>query len=268
MATQSDKTIIQGANFRILPYPQPDGNNSDVRIGRYGDQYTVGIVRKQHGLADEGTYWVANGGTTAITGQTTVAYDATKPSLLLTNGDTYSNTTNKRVYIDYIALTAGATAYSNATSNTGMFFSYGLDAGNRYSSGGTALTVVNPNMDLSQKSAVSLVYAGAIVTTTASGSFRTITSQRVLRLPVSATVLSTAIADRFFFNFGGVETTGTDTTGDTTSATLEAKWVQRYFQLPPTVIGPQQSFLFNINCIAGGAVTAGNFNYEIGFWER
>ena len=255
---------------RGLPQPTPDGSPQTqiIRGMRYNELATIGLMRKQHALADEGSFFVANGGDTAITGQTTQALDATKPSLLIQNTAPQSGGMGKRIYIDYISLLGGGTAYSNLTSNTGMYFYLGIDTILRYSSAGTALTVANVNGDVPNASSVAQVWAGAIVTLTAGSAFRTIGGRRLMRLPVSSTVLSTANADRWYFNFGGVETGAFETSTDTTSATLESKWVSRYINCPPIIIGPQQSFLFNINCITGGTVTAGNLFYEIGWSER
>lgn len=262
----SPQALLRGLVSRALPSANPDSPNIDAasRFGRYGENAVLSYIRKNHLLADEGTYFVANNLQTAITGQTTTAYDATKPSLLIVNTDSVSNSSAKRIYLDYIHLLNGGTAYSNATSNTSIVWSVALDTSNRYSSGGTQLTVNNPNNDLAQGS-VSLAYAGALVTTAAQ-SLRTIVGQRLMRAPISTTALTTANLDEFHFNFGGVEAQSASALQ--ASATLEANMVNKTFAGPPVVIGPNQSLLFNINCIAGGAVTAGNFVYEVGYWIR
>ena len=260
------QALIRGLVGRLLPTANPDSPNVDVsqRFGRYGESAVLSYINKSHLLADEGSYFVANNAQTAITGQTTAAFDATKPSLLIVNTDSVSNPLGKRIYLDYIHLLNGGTAYSNDTSNTGIFWSLQLDTVNRYSSGGTALTINNPNNDLAQGS-VALAYAGALVTNTAQA-LRTIVGQRLMRAPVSATALTLANLDEFHFTFGGIE--AQSAAAIQTSATLEATMVNKSFTGPPIIIGPNQSLLFNINCIAGGAVTAGNFIYEVGFWAR
>lgn len=261
------QALMRAIISRVLPQANPDSANVDdsLRGARYGELYTFPISRKQHNLADEGSYFTANNLQTAITGQSSTAYDATKPSLLLVNTDSLANQAAKRIYLDYIMLLNGGTAYSNATSNTGIMWGASMDQGNRYSSGGTQLTTNNPNNDVAKASSVALAYAGAIVTTTAQ-SLRTIVGQRLMRAPVSATALTLANLDQFFFNFGGVE--GHPANVPQASATLEATVVSKSFNGPPLIIGPNQSLLFNINCIAGGAVTPGNLIYEVGWWER
>jgi hypothetical protein len=264
----SPQALIRGVVSRIIPPAAFDNPNVDVPqvFGRYGEARIASYIRKAHLLADEGSYYVAANGQTAITGQTTTAFTATSPSLLISNTDSATNPLAKRIYLDYIHLLNGGTAYSNATSNTGIFWHLLLDTGNRYTSGGTALTIASPNMDLSQKSSVALVNAGAITASAATNAVRTIVGQRFMRAPVSGTALTLANLDEFHFNFGGVESH----VGNflQASATLEANMVNKAFAGPAVIIGPGQSLLFYINCIAGGAVTAGNLIYEVGWWER
>src|SRR4051812_26565418 len=195
---------LKGLASRGLPQPVPDTQEQEMRFDRYGGISTAPVVRKHHTLADEGSYFVANNLQTAITGQTSTSYDATKPSALLINTDSGSNPSAKRIYLDYIMLLNGGTAYSNASSNTAIFWGLAMDSGNRYSSGGTQLTVNNPNNDVAQAASIAKAYAGALVTTSAIA-LRTILGQRLMRAPVSATALTLANLDQFFFNFGGVE---------------------------------------------------------------
>jgi len=257
------KTLVS----RILPAAQIDGPESErsLRGGRYGEAFVASIVRKSHVLADEGSYYTANNLQTAITGQAVSAYDATKPSIVIFNSDSPSNPTAKRIYLDYIALVAGGTAYSNATSNTVSLCSIATDNVNRYSSGGTALTVQNVNQDAPTRPSVGLAYAGAITTTTANA-LRTLSGQRLFRLPVSATALSLANVDRWNINFGGVEQVIDLQTQ--ISATLEATAVARSISFPPVVIGPGQSFLFNIATICNSSPVGGTLHYDLGWWER
>ena len=261
---------FRGLVSRLLPQPTNDGNNNPqpIRFGRYNEVYSVPLMRKQHALADEGSYFTANNKDSEITGQAVTSMDLTKPTILIQNVDSPGNSAAKRIYLDYITILNGSTAYSNATSNTGMFFYLNIDTILRYSSAGTALTVQNVNGDVPNRASIAQAYAGAIVTTTASPALRNITGRRFMRLPVSGTVMSIANADRWYFNFGGVEIGGAETTTDTTSATVENKWVSRSIPCPPIVIGPQQSFLFNINTIVNSASVGGTFFVDIGWIER
>lgn len=242
-----------------------DGLFGPARASRYGEQTVVPMVRKQHALADEGSYFTANNGQTAITGQALAAVDLTKPSLVIDNTDSPTNPAAKRIYIDYLTMLAGATAYSNSTSNTITFAHIALDTINRYSSGGTELAINNPNGDYPQKASVARVYAGALTLATAKA-LRHLSGYRLMRLPVSATAMSLANVDRWFCNFGGVENAGDQHVQ--ASATLEATAVARNIGFPPVVIGPGQSFLFYITNISNSGATGGTLHYDCGWWER
>jgi len=263
----SPGNIIKLITGRQLPAPTIDGQESETKArgGRYGELYNQPLVRKTHNLADEGSYFTMNNAQTAITGQAISALDLTKPSIVIFNSDSVGNPLAKRIYLDYIALSAGATAYSNGVSNTITYAHIATDNVNRYSSSGTALTVNNPNQDGPIRASVALGYAGAIVTTTASA-LRHLSGYRIFRLPVSATALSLANVDRWMCNFGGVEPVVDQQTQ--LSATLEATAVARNLCFAPVIIGPGQSFLFYITSIANSAPVGGTLNYEIGYWER
>jgi hypothetical protein len=263
----SPQTLWKTLVARSLPMVTQDGPESErtARGGRYGEVYTQPLVRKLHNLADEGSYFTANNAQTAITGQALNAFDATKPSIVIYNSDSAANPLAKRIYIDYIQLVAGGTAYSNGVSNTATYCHIATDNVNRYSSGGTALTVQNVNQDGAIRTTVASAYAGAITTTTASA-LRTLSGYRLFRLPVSATALSLANVDRWNINFGGVENIVDLQTQ--ISATLEATAVARSIAFSPVVIGPGQSFLFYITPIANSAPVGGTLHYDIGWWER
>ncbi len=263
----SPQALFKGIVSRILPSANADLPNVDVptRFSRYGENYTIGMVRKQHALADEGCYFTANNAQTAITGQAIFALDLTKPSIVLFNADTVGGAQSKRIYLDYISLVQGATAYSNATSNTMTYCHIATDSINRYSSAGTQLTVRNVNQDSPISSTVGLAYAGAIVTTTASA-LRHLSGYRIWRFPVSGTAQSLANVDRWMINFGGVENVADPQL--LASATVEATAVSRAINFPPVVIGPGQSFLFYITPIANSAAVGGTLHYELGWWER
>src|SRR5438445_338064 len=62
----SIERIIKAVISRALPQAGLDTTEQPLRIGRYQDLYTVGAVRKQHVLADEGSYFVANNGGTGV----------------------------------------------------------------------------------------------------------------------------------------------------------------------------------------------------------
>lgn len=259
-------TLLKINTERMLPIPSPETVEQTVRGGRYGELYTIGALRKQHALADEGSYFVTHNNQSALTGPVGTAFSATAAMLLIFNGDTAGSVTAKRIYLDYLALLAGATAMSNGTSNTGTFWAMVIDSGNRYASGGTNLTpnIVNANRDVSVSSVAS-VYFGAVTATVANAA-RAIVGQRLFREPVSATVLSLANMDDWLFNFGGVEAGPAQASGS--SGVLQANIVHKSFPCPPIVIGPQQSLLIHMWLGVNSAPVAGTFLPELGWFER
>jgi len=259
-------TLVKGGTERMLPIPSPETVEQALRLSRYGELHTIGALRKQHALADEGSYFTTHNNQTAITGPAGSAFSATAAMLLIFNGDSASSLTAKRLYLDYVALLNGGTAMSNSTSNTGTFWALAIDSGNRYSSGGTNLTanIVNTNRDVSVSSNAS-VYFGA-VTATAANAARVLVGQRLFREPVSATALSLANMDDWLFNFGGVEGGPAHPAGS--SGTVQANIAHKTFNCPPLVIGPQQSLVLYMWLTANSGQTAGTFFPELGWWER
>jgi hypothetical protein len=260
----SPQALIKGLVARALPTPNTDSQNTDVggRYGRYGENTVLSYVRKQHLLADEGAYFTASNAQTAITGPAAAGFVATTPALVIYNG---ASSSGPRIYLDYLYLLNGGTAFSNSTSNTGMFWALLVDAGNRFSSGGTGLTPKNPNMD-SGNSSIAAINFGAPTATAASGAVRSIVGQRLFREPVSATALTLANMDDWMFNFGGVEGGGITSPGS--SGVLQANISHKVLNCPPVVIGPGQSALLYIWQISNSGPTAGNLIPELGWWER
>lgn len=260
----SPQAILRGLVARGKPTANIDSQNNDVasRFGRYGENQVLSIVRSNHLLADEGSYFTASSAQTAITAPAAVAFVATTPAMTIYNG---ASAGGPRIYVDYLYLLAGGTAFSNATSNTGMFFAAYIDAGNRYSSGGTALTPKNTNMDDLTNSNASIFF-GAPTATAASGSVRSLVGQRLFREPVSATALSLASMDDWLFNFGGVEGGPVNAAGS--SGVVQANIVHKVFNVPPVVIGPGQSALIYIWQISNSAPVAGTLIPELGYFER
>jgi hypothetical protein len=254
----SAQAIIKGLVQRALPSRNFDSANQDVavRLFTYGEMFTQPLVRKAHNLADEGTYFVTNNNQTAITPTFGTAFSATLPIVLIQNVATGSVAT--QAYIDYITLTAiAATTAASAGVSTNL--AVVVDNGLRYSSGGTALPVYNnPNMNSNTKS-VCTAYCGAITATVASAAARTICGFRTVRPAASATAM-TVVGDQINLNFGGVE-------GGSAGSIVLLNPNIIPIQLPPVILGPQQSCLvylwFNATTPA-----AGSFVPEIGQWER
>jgi hypothetical protein len=260
----SPQALIRGLVGRSKGALNGDSQNNDVgsRFGSYGENYVLSVVRSNHLLADEGSYFTASSAQTAITGPAAAGWVATTPALVVYNG---ASAGGPRIYLDYLYLLNGGTAFSNSTSNTGMFYAIYLDAGNRYASGGTTLTAKNANMDSNIASNAAVAF-GAPTATAASGTVRSIVGQRLFRAPVSATALTLANMDDWMFNFGGVEGGPVNIVGS--SGVLQANISHSVFNVPPVVIGPGQSALIYIWQISNSGPTAGNLIPELGWFER
>lgn len=260
----SPQALIKGFVRRVLPGLSNDSVDTDVamRLWSRGEQTVVSMIRKAHSLAEEGSYFTASNLQTAITGPAGTAFSATAAMLSIYNSSTV--TAPVRISLDYLNLLAGATAMSNATSNTGTFWSLVVDTTNRYTSGGTALTPKNVNME-SNNSSVAVINFGALVTTAAQAA-RSIVGQRLFRVPVSATALSLANYDTWQINFGGVE--NNPPIFAPASATVQANINNALYTAPPAVIGPGQTLLLHMWTIVNSAPVGGTFLPEVAWWER
>ncbi len=142
----TDQVQNFGQVSRVLPSASSDQTLANERLSRYGEVYPVPMPWRQ-ALCDEGSYHyfhnTTNDASTTLAGHAApVLADAdvtmTKPFIfmrfLLNNG--------KRLYLDWIEITV-ITAGANGTQ---ACWAAQLDTGaTRLSSGGTALTVGNPN---------------------------------------------------------------------------------------------------------------------------
>src|SRR5262249_14376964 len=105
----SIETMLRGWVSRVLPQAESDNDPGQVRLGRYKDLMSIPIIRKHHGLADEGSYFVTNNsGTGVATAAAPTSFSDTAPMITLYNGDSPSNQNNKRMHLDFIRLTQTA----------------------------------------------------------------------------------------------------------------------------------------------------------------
>jgi hypothetical protein len=250
--------MIRGLVQRALPFLKPDSTDNDVglRLWPYGEVATQPLIRKAHGLADEGSYFVANNAQTGVASPAVATFTAASPLLIVQNGYPVGG---PRVYLDYLALvTTAAGGWASAGVNEQL--TVVVDTANRYSSGGTTLTPQNPNTGALVGSAPQVgVYFGAPTATSAGASARTICGLRILRPAVSATVAD-VIGELKILNFGGVEAT---MNGSITIANAN----QIPHPLPPVVIAPGGTALvyFTLN---GTTPSAASFAPELGLFVR
>jgi hypothetical protein len=255
----SPQALIKGLVSRVLPAVNFDSSNNDVamRLERYGGLFTQPLVRKAHGLSDEGSYFTANNAQTGIAMTAGATFSATAPFIVIQNQASIANPVRASLdYINLVSTAAGGAASTLVSLNMAVV----IDSILRYSSGGTALAkYANPNMGSPGQSQCQ-AYVGAITALAASANARTIVGNRVIRPAVSATV-ATVVGDSINLNFGGVEG---GSQGNITVANVNIIPVQ----LPPIQIDPGHSALIYLWLNGATTPSAASFTPEIGQWER
>jgi hypothetical protein len=226
----------------------------------YGEPFVIPLVRKQHALADEGTYYTTNNAQTGIASPTGTSFSATVGLLTVTNTDTPGSPTAKRLYIDNIVLVCTA-AGSWASAGVNLQGVITVDTGDRYSSGGTDISanIVNPNFDGPTRASIAKVRCGALTLTSATGAARTVVGLRILRPAVSATVAH-VIGDMLVLNFGGVE-------AQVNASITVANANIIPIPCPPIILAPNSTM--NLHYIMNGTTPgAASFAPEVSWWER
>lgn len=240
----------RGVVSRALPQAAYDNITATQRLGRYQEEYVIPIVRKQHALADEGTYFTTNNAQAGLaTAAAPTTFSATNPFLLIYNSDSPSNPAYRRIYLDFATLIATAAGTAGASVQAAVT----IDSTNRYSSGGTNLTanIVSPNMDIGARSSVANVYAGNITASAASAAARTTVGNRFLKTGIPV------VGDQYCVNFGAVENLFSIATATLTFSSQS---------VAPCIIGPGQSALVHLWLPTQSA--ASSFIPELAWWER
>lgn len=248
----NDLIIAQGYPQRDLPVPVTGVIPTTVRLSRYAEQMVqVTGGGGLHSLADEGSLFVATNPTfgTAISGTTApTSFSATVALLSMYNSQTATTSPSKRIYPAWIAVEVRTVG----TAGTKVQFVMNADAGNRYSSGGTALTAVNPNMDSSAASIATLNF-GALTASAASSQVRRIKHGQI-RPVIQVT------GDVYLFVFGqaqaphpGAEISGTN-----------AQVIPVH--CPPVCLGPNQSLL--LHEVQPSQTAAATYEISMAWWER
>lgn len=228
-----------------------DGVLKSARSNVYGEALVQTVGKPRYALADEGRYFVARNPTPGTGVAGIAAADGLNDAeglMLLTN----DNTDGSRVYLDYLYLRCTAAG----TNGTDMDFTLKIDSNsNRYTSGGSAITPVNANMDSSATPGVT-TYFGALVTT-ATTTARILAYRRLRR----ATIV--VAGDEFWFGFGEGPApsvrTGTLAADSTTNVGYAT-------HLPPVVLGAGDCVW--MACNAASQTGATSWEFELGFWVR
>lgn len=248
----NDIVTVQGSAQRALPGAQVTNALQPIRTSVYMEPY-VQLVGggKTTQLADEGSYFVATNATlgTPISGTTApTAFSATTALLSLYNSLTATSSPSKRIYLDWIQIEVRAAG----TNGTSFQYAQNIDAGNRFTSGGTPVTPANPNMDSATASIATLNF-GALTTTAASAAARRIRHGQI------RSVIK-VIGDVYLFTFGQ---SNPALAGMVLEGTAQAMVP---IQCPPVVLGPNQNFL--LHEIAPAQSAAATYEFSMGWWER
>lgn len=268
--------LFRGIVARLLPTPNADSQNVDVsaRMGRYGEQMAVSLVRKQYGLADEGTYFVGHNAQTGIAGAfwgTTFAETTISPYIFIGNTDIAGG---KSIYLDYVNLICTVVG-AFASAGTKLQYAWTLDTSSaRYTSGGTDLTngaasnggIMNVNGNAPKRASIAQIYMGALTLAAATASRRIILPQRLMRVTNSATVAG-AVEDELRMNFGAVEHAAPSSLLDLTTA--KTVGYREIHQLPAIIIPPQGCAIMHV-WSPGQAVSTTGVTYlpEMAWSER
>lgn len=199
---------------------------SPTRTGRYNEAYVSPVTNKEFFAADEGSMFVAvnpTAGTGILGHPAPTTFDETKPYLNIYNGNSAGGS---NIYVQRILLVDTVVSVGDTRTQ----FNFTIDNINRYTSGGTALSVANTNM-LSGTTSGASIFAGATVAP-AAGSARRLLGNYVIK---GANI--DVVWDQVEFVFGS---TG-GSTGGLLTPTTTATHFTRY--MPAIVIGPGQSFL-------------------------
>jgi hypothetical protein len=246
---------INALAIRGLPSAISNNVRGPVRATRYGEIVTAPLNKWRHVSADEGTYWIAHNATNdaaaTLAGHAApVLVDAdatmTKPFIHVIN--TAAITSAVRAYLDFIEIEV-ITAGANGTADS---WAAQLDTGaTRVSTPGTALTIVNPNMQ-STTTPTCAPTGGAIVVGAESALVR--------NLGFGQFRPSIQIAgDKYMFVFGAEP----DQAGQPgATATINRHVVG----MPPVILGPTDQFLLALYSPSQSA--AGVYKVRMGWMER
>lgn len=255
MSNDITQRILYALGSRGLPSPiSGDNQNINIRGTRYGEIVTAPVQKWRHTAAAEATYFVAhnptNDASTTLAGHAApVLADAdatfTKPFVHIVNN---GSDTGKLVYLDFIeidVITAGANGTADSWADQ-------LDTGTtRITTAGTALTIVNPNMQSTLTPQASPT-GGVIVVGAES------TKARHLGHGQFRPSIQVA-GDKYMFVFGGDPETG-GIPGAT--ATINRHVITR----PPVVLGPTDYYMLAL--YSPSQSVAGVYKLRMGWVER
>lgn len=245
----TDTNIRVVSRDRSAPTPGNQGEYLPARSSRFGEVMGLPLHNKLYALADDASYFIATNPTmgTGIAGiAASTSYDATEHLLHLRN-----TSTTKRLYLDFIDLVCTAAGTSGTTTG----FTMVLDTGaTRYTSGGSAITPVNPNMDAGETAECALKF-GALVTGAATSDVRPLGDFLV------RTVIK-VVGDSYRFTFGD-NNAAWQLAGASLDGTTSAKVT---IPCPPVILGETDQFL--LSDWAASQTVGSSYQLRMGFWMR
>lgn len=241
---------------RVQPTPRSQGEYSPLRADRYGAAIVQPQAGSRHVYANEGSYFVAHNATndasTTLAGHAApILADAdatmTKPFIHLR----MDPSSTKRAFLEFIEIEV-VTAGANGTQ---ACWAAQLDTGStRVSSGGTALTRVNPNMQSTNTPDLACL-GGAVVAAAESTSVREL-GHGTLRPSIEIA------GDIKMFVFGGAPDVVGSQAGQAAAAIRTS-----IVCLPPVILGATDQLLLALHSQASQTV-AGVYKVRMGWWER
>lgn len=247
---------IYGITRRNQPSMSAEAVQQQLRAGARGEQVVIPLTSGTYPLADEGAYFKATNPTvgTGIIHALTTAWSATAALFCLRNTDAEGA---KRIYLDYVKLITGPTAIGMLAA-TSVESAVTVDSINRHSSGGTAITPVNPNMDSSQATVAALNFGAEVL---AAASAARLVARHAFPRRVAPVMVT---GDQFFWNFGSADSPSVSVVGAAAPATAPAQFAA---PMGPVIIGGGDSLNFHL-WYPAGTTTAPTYEFEIAWWER
>lgn len=231
----------------------------NINFPTAGSQKVINLWNSDYGLSDEGGYFVTTNPTvgTAIAMTTSVVDDAATgssthaqfaPAALLYNSDVVTNPNYVSLYLRYLKMMVTQVP----TSATSWRYAMRLDNLNRYSSGGSTLTPVNPN-PTSSRVAKAVVYFGAIIPTALPSA-----SARLVATGVVDSAIPVA-NDQWLFTFGNSSPSMDQLNGGTTAKNM-------VYNCPAIIVPPGWSLAIEMWGASNAA--AASFEFELAHVER
>lgn len=248
--------LIYGNRSKAIP---AKGVNvtAPARVSDQGDQFQIPVLSAAQAQAWEGSRFTALAtpvvaGTGVVLGMATAFSDTLKHAVVITNNEVAGG---KSIVLDYIL----ARVIVADTNGTSLVARAEIDSTNRYSSGGTALTVANQTPGATAPASLATVKVGD-VTCGAAGTYRTHLGMQLIAANAAPVLV---IDNTYLFSFGTIGASVQSVVAGAVITTLAS------YSVPfgPAVIPPVGSFMLQL-AIPAGDTTASQWQFQCGWSER